>query len=66
MDGFQDCKQMNDQEESLSLAFGVVLELYVDMCMKVTMPDGVYFLGCTGWRSCQSAREVSVIGGRSK
>lgn len=34
---------MNDQEESLSLAFGVVLELYVDMCMKVTMPDGVYF-----------------------
>lgn len=24
---------MNDQEESLSLTFGVVLELYVDNCL---------------------------------
>lgn len=53
-------------KESWSLTLGVVLELDVSICMKVTMPDGFYFLGCTGWRSCHPPMEVSVIGGRSK
>lgn len=43
---------MDYKEASWSLAFGVILQLYVGFCMKVTMPDGLYFLCCTGWRAC--------------
>lgn len=57
---------MDYKEASWSLAVGVILQLHVGICMKVTMPDGFYFLGWTAWRACHSAREVPVIGGRSK